>query len=67
MREREARVRSKGANGQKGKRAKGQKGKMAKGAIGKPQTNIFASYEKLKMAHTTVDEYRCKSVKTVER
>ena len=40
---------------------------MAKGAIGKPQTNIFASYEKLKMAHTTVDEYRCKSVKTAER
>ena len=32
MREREARVRSKGANGLKGKR---EKGKMAKGAIGK--------------------------------
>ena len=40
---------------------------MAKGAIGKPQTNIFASYEKLKMAQTPVDEYRCKSVKTAER
>ena len=50
-----------------GKKAEGKRAKWQKGQQGKPQTNIFASYEKLKMAQTPVDEYRCKSVKTVER